>query len=223
MAVTIHPTLWKERFQRANPQAARSPALDKVIMSHGCDSLSLWEGSRRSTWRWSSVDLLGTLEYRAILGGLLEGQRGPEPSRVAAHLHLGDPLDPVVPAIAWSDEPQGKSMLGGERLSPDVGGKQETIGLVQGKAARVSRGGPEQDAARAVLEFCLLEQGGYRHPAPALHGVPAAGTIAWPLGWRHRERGAPRRRGRSRAGPRRGSVAASGWDLCAGSGRSTSL
>jgi hypothetical protein len=123
MAVTFHPTLWEERFQKANPQAARSPALDKVTTSHGCDSLPLWEGSRRSRWRWSSVDLLSTLEYRAILGGLLEGQREPEPSRVAAHLHLGDPLDPAVPAIAWSDEPQGKAMLGGERLSPDVGGK----------------------------------------------------------------------------------------------------
>jgi hypothetical protein len=49
-------------------------------------------------------------------------------------------------------------MLGGERLFPDVGGKKETGGLVQGKAASVSRDGAKQEAARAAGEFWRIRQ-----------------------------------------------------------------
>ncbi len=50
--------------------------------------------------------------------------------------------------MARGDEPQGEAMLGGERLFPDVGVKKEIGGLVQGKAASVSRGGAKREAAR---------------------------------------------------------------------------
>ena len=60
--------------------------------------------------------------------------------------------------MARGDEPQGEAMLGGERLFPDVGGKKETSGLVQGKAASVSRGGAKQEAARAAGEFWQIRQ-----------------------------------------------------------------
>jgi hypothetical protein len=42
-----------------------------------------------------------------------------------------------------------------------MGGKKETVGLLKGKAAGVSRGGAEQEAARAVLGSSPLQQGGH--------------------------------------------------------------
>jgi hypothetical protein len=55
--------------------------------------------------------------------GLLEGQWGLEPRWVAAHLHLGDPLDPAVAAMAWCDESHREAVPGGELLVSDVGGQ----------------------------------------------------------------------------------------------------
>ena len=42
--------------------------------------------------------------------------------------------------MLWGDQPQGKTVPGGERLAPDVGGQQEVIGLVQREAAGVAGG-----------------------------------------------------------------------------------
>src|ERR687894_1705483 len=80
---------------------------------------------------------------RHLPRGSLEGQRGFEPCRVAAHLQLGDPLDPAVPAIARSDEPQGEAVSSGERFVLDVGGQEEVARLFEREAAGGNRGGGE--------------------------------------------------------------------------------
>src|SRR5829696_2675128 len=108
---------------------------------------------------------------------LLEGQGSLEPRRISAHLKLGYPLDPSVSPITWSDEPQGKTVPGGERLVRDVGGQEKITGLLKREAASVAGRGPEQEAARAVLYPGLLQQRVHRHPAPALARVPAAGAV----------------------------------------------
>src|SRR5215211_7259074 len=82
--------------------------------------------------------------------GSPEGQRGLEPSRVAADLHLGDPLDPAVTAVARGHEPQGEAVLGGECFIFNVGGQQEIPGLLQRKPATIAGGGAKHEAARAV-------------------------------------------------------------------------
>src|SRR5829696_3827938 len=108
---------------------------------------------------------------------LLQGQRGLEPSWVAAYFHLGNPLDPAVPAMARGDEPQREAVLGGKLFIPDVCGQQEIAGLIQGKATAIAGGGAEQEAARTNLVPGPLQQSGHRHPTPALYRVPATGTV----------------------------------------------
>src|SRR3712207_7056012 len=60
---------------------------------------------------------------------LLEWQRRLEPPRLATRLYLGYPLDPVVPAMLWGDQPQGEAVPGGERLAPDVRSEEHTSEL----------------------------------------------------------------------------------------------
>jgi hypothetical protein len=62
---------------------------------------------------------------------LLKGQGSLEPRRISAHLKLDDPLDPSVSPITWSDEPQGKTVPGGERLVLDVGGQEKITGFLK--------------------------------------------------------------------------------------------
>src|SRR5215211_9303577 len=109
--------------------------------------------------------------------GSPEGQRGLEPSRVAADLHLGDPLDPAVTAVARGHEPQGEAVLGGECFIFNVGGQQEIPGFLQRKPATIAGGGAKHEAARTLLHLYLFHQHVHQHPAPALDRVPAAGAI----------------------------------------------
>src|ERR671920_2452073 len=81
---------------------------------------------------------------------LLNRQRRFEPRRVTAHLQLGDPLHPTVPAVARGNEPQGESVPGGERLVLDVGGQQEVAGLLLGEAAGGAGFGGKQKTKRSA-------------------------------------------------------------------------
>src|SRR5215216_548598 len=93
---------------------------------------------------------------------LWQGQRRLEPSRIAAHLHLGDPLDLAVTAIAGSDEPQGEAVLDGELLIPGAGGQQEERNVHITVAVSL-----ELVRDRAVREFVLGDYAGH-HLLPSV-------------------------------------------------------